>query len=61
VVAADPGADPADPGDVVGAGVAARVDTAVASTLAAAVAGLPGQDVPVPSPAIAFGAAGPGR
>jgi membrane peptidoglycan carboxypeptidase len=60
VVAAGIAADPADPGDAVGAAVATRVDTAVASTLAAAVAGQPWQDFPAPSPAIAFGAAGPG-
>jgi membrane peptidoglycan carboxypeptidase len=60
VVAAGIAADPADPGDAVGAGVAARVDTVVASTLAAAVAGLPWREFPVPSPGIAFGAAGSG-
>jgi hypothetical protein len=61
VVTAGIAADPAYPADAVGAGVAARVDTAVASTLAAAVAGLPWRDFPVPSRAMAFGAAGPGR
>ena len=46
-------ADPDDPGDHVGAAVSAQVDSAVARVLAAALAGQPYRDFPVPSPTLA--------
>ena len=46
-------ADPDDPGDHVGAAVSAQVDRAVARVLAAALAGQPYRDFPVPSPTLA--------
>jgi membrane peptidoglycan carboxypeptidase len=48
VAAAGIAADPADPGDRVGAGVAPEVDAAVARTLARALRGLPYLDFPTP-------------
>jgi membrane peptidoglycan carboxypeptidase len=58
IAAAGIAADPQDPSDRVGAGVAPRVDAAVARTLVAALAGQPVTGFPVPSPAIAFGSLG---
>jgi membrane peptidoglycan carboxypeptidase len=55
MAAAGIAADPANPSDYVGAGIAPQVDTAVGQTLAAAMKGKPYQDFPVPSSAIAFG------
>jgi membrane peptidoglycan carboxypeptidase len=55
VAAAGIAADPEHPRDRVGTAVAARVDTAVARTLAAAVSGQPVTGFPVPSLAMAFG------
>jgi membrane peptidoglycan carboxypeptidase len=48
-------ANPDNPQDYVGAGVAPAVNTAVARTVAAAVAGQPYQNFPVPSSMIALG------
>ncbi|MEN3356091.1 MAG: hypothetical protein V7637_73, partial [Mycobacteriales bacterium] len=61
VAAAGIAADPADPGDGVGAGVSAAVDAAVARVLATALAGLPVRDFPAPPADVAFGPAGGSR
>jgi membrane peptidoglycan carboxypeptidase len=54
-------ANPADPADAVGAGVASDVVRAVATTLATAVSGLPVLSFGVPSDLYAFGRSDPGR
>jgi membrane peptidoglycan carboxypeptidase len=59
IAAAGIAANPDNPQDYVGSGVAPQVNAAVARTLAAAVSGKPYQDFPAPSSAIAFGQGGP--
>jgi membrane peptidoglycan carboxypeptidase len=55
VAAAGIAADPANPGDAVGAGVSTAVDAAVAHVLATALTGLPTADFPPPPADLAYG------